>query len=65
MLITLEIKCPFCGEISFVDVLKEDLSKYQKGELIQNCFPYLDASEREVLISGICFECQEKIFKEV
>lgn len=65
MLITLEIRCPFCGETSFVDVLEQDFEKYQNGELVQNCFPYLDASERELLISGICFKCQKDIFKEV
>lgn len=64
MLITLEIKCPFCSGVSFVDVLEEDFEKYQTGELVQNCFPYLEASERELIISGICFECQNKIFKE-
>ena len=65
MLITLEIICPFCGNFSLVDVLTEDFEKYQNGELVQKCFPYLDASERELLISGICFKCQKDIFKEV
>lgn len=65
MLITLEITCPFCGNFSLIDVLAEDFEKYQNGELVQNCFPYLDASERELLISGICFKCQKDIFKEV
>ena len=63
MLITLEITCPFCGTVSFVDVLTEDFERYQNGELVQKYFPYLDASERELLISGICFECQKDIFK--
>ena len=65
MLITLEFKCPLCGENSFIDVLAKDFEKYFSGELVQNCFPYLDASERELLISGICFDCQNKILKEV
>lgn len=65
LLITLKFKCPFCGENSFIDVPAEDFEKYFSGELVQNCFPYLDASERELIISGICFECQKDIFKEV
>lgn len=65
MLITLEIRCPFCGNFSLIDVLAEDFEKYQNGELVQNCFPYLDADERELLISGTCFKCQKDIFKEV
>ena len=64
MLITLEIACPFCGNFTLVDVLAEDFEKYQNGELVQNCFPYLEASERELLISGLCYKCQNDIFKE-
>jgi hypothetical protein len=32
---------------------KSGLRRWSMGELIQNCFPSLDASEREFLITGI------------
>jgi len=32
------------------------------GELAQNAFPYLSATEREQLISHICPKCQDSIF---
>ena len=43
--------CPFCGNHTNVKVFEEDYVRWQEGELVQNCFPYLSATEREVLIS--------------
>jgi len=34
----------------------------EEGELIQNALPYLSADERELLISGICGGCFDKMF---
>lgn len=56
--------CPFCGDLSQVLVNEEDYKKYLEGEMVQNCFPYLNATEREVIISGICPTCQNNIFNE-
>lgn len=42
--------------------INEALMMYQEGKLIQECFPDLDASSREFLISGICPECWNIIF---
>jgi len=33
------------------------------GMHIQNAFPYLDSGQREILISGICGPCFDKIFE--
>ena len=54
--------CPFCGAEHSVMVEMEDYLAWQDGELAQNAFPYLSATEREQLISHICPACQEKIF---
>lgn len=62
MLITIEILCPFCEHIHFVDVIEEDYFKWCEGGLAQECFPYLDAEEREQLISHLCPECQRIVF---
>ena len=32
-MITLEIVCPFCGEVHFVDVLESELEAYENGAL--------------------------------
>jgi len=55
-------ECPFCGECYRILVREVDFAAWQGGELVQNAFPYLSADEREMLISGICPECWEKMF---
>jgi len=60
--IAIEVRCPFCGHVSVVGVNEEDYFAWGSGELAQNCFPYLDASEREILISGLCLKCQNDVF---
>ena len=54
--------CPFCGEYHEVGVSEADYWNWQGGELVQNAFPYLNANARELLISGICSECWDKMF---
>lgn len=58
-----EIKtvCPLCGKSHIVRVKQEDHDRYVKGGLIQNCFPYLNESEREMLITGICDVCWNRM----
>lgn len=55
-------ECPFCGEYHEVEVSEADFYAWQGGELIQNAMPYLSADDREILISGICPSCWEKMF---
>ena len=40
----------------------EDVTAWENGELIQNAMPYLSADEREVLISGTCGPCFDRMF---
>lgn len=61
-LLVLEVKCPFCGESTAVEVFESDYNAWKCGTLAQEAFPYLNADEREVLISGICPDCWEKMF---
>ena len=62
MLTTMFETCPFCGKVSEIEVDAEDFMIYCEGELVQNAFPYLSSAEREVIISGICVECQTELF---
>lgn len=39
-----------------------DFIRWEEGELIQDALPYLSADERELLISGICGGCFDKMF---
>lgn len=61
-MISLEMVCPFCGQVHSVKVLEASYVMYTAGELAQNAFPYLSKTEREQIISHICPECQEDIF---
>lgn len=54
--------CPFCGRENEVEVNHMDYLDWQNGELAQDAFPYLSANEREMLISGCCQRCWDKMF---
>ena len=60
--VTIKVKCKHCESIYKLRVYPEDIDKYQSGELIQDAFPYLSSSERELIISGICPDCWDKMF---
>ena len=60
--IILEVECPICGNVSEISVEVNDYIDWQNGKLTQNAFPYLSASEREMLISGVCEDCWNEMF---
>lgn len=60
--VTVVTRCPFCGRASEVEVNEMDYLDWQDGALAQDAFPYLSASEREMLISGICDSCWDGMF---
>jgi len=55
-------QCPFCGRGNEVEVNEADYWDWQDGMMAQDAFPYLSADERELLISGICPICWNKMF---
>jgi len=55
--VTVVTRCPFCGRANEVEVNEDDYLDWQDGVLAQDAFPYLNANEREMLISGICPTC--------
>jgi len=61
---SISVVCPICKEEHFIFANVEDIWAWEDGELVQNAFPYLSADEREMLISGICPECWDKLFGE-
>ena len=60
--VILTATCPLCHHTSFVEVAEASFAEWQNGELAQNAFPYLSATNREILISGLCPHCQKEIF---
>lgn len=56
-------ECPICGQYHEVLVYEDDYEAWENGDLLaQEAFPYLTASEREILISGICRTCWIHMF---
>ena len=45
-----------------IDITNEQLTIWQRGELIQNAMPYLSADDREFLISGTTPEEWKALF---
>lgn len=55
-------ECNKCGAATTMMVRIEDLVMWELGKYIQEAMPYLSADERELLISGTCGVCWEKMF---
>jgi len=52
------IKCIMCDESHDISVIEKDYQAWLKREkLAQDAFPYLDADNRELLISETCPTC--------
>lgn len=60
-IISIKCICPLCGKNHIVKVKKSDYDAWQNGALIQRAFPYLSASEREYLMTGLCNNCFNKL----
>ena len=57
-------QCPSCKKMKDINVnaTTEQYMNWKRGELIQNAMPQASATEREVLMTGFCPPCQDKIF---
>jgi hypothetical protein len=55
-------QCPFCGKSTKVVVSQVALSMYRAGSSIQEAFPKKSTFDREVIKTGMCYDCQEKTF---
>lgn len=62
MTMLVKTTCPICHCDTYIQVDAEEYACWQAGELIQVAMPYLDADEREMLISGICPNCWDDTF---
>lgn len=60
--VTVVTQCPICGRANEIEVNDMDYLDWKDGTLAQDAFPYLDANEREMLISGICPDCWNNMF---
>lgn len=60
--ITIKKNCPFCGATSSIEVDEVKYERYVRtGDLREN-FGNRNPFERELIKTGICYDCQEKTF---
>lgn len=62
--VIVERKCMKCGETVAVACPEAGFAMWQAGALIQYAMPDLSANEREILISGVCGPCFDKMFPD-
>lgn len=56
------VKCRSCGETQIIYAFSNDVELWESGLNIQESMPYLTPGEREMLISGTCDNCWDKLF---
>jgi len=59
----IDLICVLCGDDHSVLVNMDNYDKWVNGELIQKAMPELKPTGREQLISKICPDCQDDLFK--
>jgi len=59
-----DVTCKKCNVNHTITLDKERYIKWQTRTRIQEVFPEMDIDTRELLISGICGSCFDKLFSE-
>lgn len=60
----LHTTCRICRKKDVLRVDTENYLNWRAGGSIQACLPELTPDDREILISGICGKCFDKMFPE-
>jgi hypothetical protein len=62
--IDVDATCSQCKRVVDYELPLDGWNAWLYGQLIQRCFPDMDADRRELLISGLCGTCFDDLFKE-
>lgn len=58
-----DVRCNYCKRVYVISCNRDDLYDWLSGySHIQDILNYLTAGERELLLSGTCGECFDKMF---
>lgn len=63
--LSITTKCPHCGRLKTFQVSGYGIRKWQGGELIQNALPLLSKEDRELLQTGTCEACWDRLYKNL
>lgn len=58
----LECVCNHCDYAENISVHEADYIAWHNGKFAQDCFPYLTAGQRELMISNTCDDCWNRFF---
>jgi hypothetical protein len=58
----ISVRCMDCGETKQFTVKTAHYDAWVKGQVIQRAMPEIPEDERELLISGSCGPCFDKLF---
>lgn len=58
-------KCRHCKEVFTLEVEPQDYNAWVTGTLIQKAMPYLSRGDRELLITGLCGDCFNAVYRDV
>lgn len=53
--------CPYCGLTALVEVPEEGYDKWVAGALLQHAMPEVLPALREMILTGTCPRCWDKI----
>ena len=62
--LTVDVCCWSCGKNHQLEVDAKAFFEWKQGKNIQDAFPEMSSSIRELLISGTCDPCFNKLFAE-
>ncbi len=62
--ISMRFTCRWCKKVFFFMINPKDFLDWKHGTLIQIAMPYLDAGQRELIVSNTCSDCFDSMFAE-
>ena len=63
-MVGINVRCWKCESVITIQAALEDIQAWQDGTMVKDAMPYLNAGERELLISRTCDPCFDKMFGE-
>ena len=59
-----KVQCKMCKQMFDLPVTQKQFEDWKSGTLIQRAMPNLKPDQRELLISGTCGKCWDRLFKK-
>lgn len=60
-----KVNCKHCNKEVLIPVTEHSIEAYSEGVKVQNAFPYLNADDREAILTNTCKECWDNLMKDL